>query len=62
MSLTKARFTGDSNPATNIDARAEGKVFHLATGGETENTHAKLNETITREAGESEVPEDLPGR
>lgn len=59
-SLTQARFTGDSNPATNIDARAEGAVFYLATGGDTENGHAKLNETISREMGESQVPEDLP--
>ncbi len=44
VALTRARFTGDSNPVTNINAGA-GRFF-LATGGETENSGAKLNAVI----------------
>jgi hypothetical protein len=60
IELKQARFTADSNPALNIDARAEGATFYLATGGDTENRHAKLRETITREASDSQGPDDLP--
>lgn len=48
--LTRARFTGDSNPATNIDARAEKEAFFLATGGEIKNEHAKLKDVIEHAA------------
>jgi hypothetical protein len=60
LNLDKARFTGDSNPATNIDAGAAGTSFFLATGGMTANEHAKLGETIAREKSESKPPADLP--
>jgi hypothetical protein len=60
INLERARFTADANPSMNIDARAEGATFFLATGGETENAHAKLRDTITREAGEGQPPADLP--
>ncbi len=43
VALTRARFTGDGNPVTNIDAGAAGGRYFLATGGETDNTGAKLN-------------------
>jgi hypothetical protein len=55
VALTRARFTGDNNPATNIDAGTEGASFFLATGGDTTNTHTKLNEPIDR------LPDGLPG-
>lgn len=48
VALTRARFTADSNPATNIDAGSDGPSFFLATGGPTHNDHAKLNSTIDR--------------
>lgn len=46
--LLKARFTGDSNPVMNINAKADGDRFYLGTGGEIKNENAKLKETITR--------------
>jgi hypothetical protein len=46
--LTRARFTADSNPATNIDAAADGDRFLLATGGDTRNAGARLNDQIDR--------------
>jgi hypothetical protein len=60
LSLEKARFTADNNPAMNIDAGAIGRRFFLATGGNTENTNARLQETITRQAGARHRPVDLP--
>lgn len=58
--LTKARFTADSNPVLNIDAHAEKSHFTLATGGDTENTGAKLREVMTLpEPGEPTPPEAL---
>jgi hypothetical protein len=58
--LTKATFTADRNPATNINAGTEGNAFFLATGGETENTGTKLKETIERAAEKVDVLTDLP--
>ncbi len=58
--LLKARFTGDSNPATNIDAGPVGAGFFLATGGATENKSTKLREVMTRPAGAAKPPADLP--
>ncbi|MFO0966632.1 MAG: DUF3472 domain-containing protein [Gemmataceae bacterium] len=60
LSLDKARFTADSNPAMNIDAGTSGPAFFLVTGGGTENRHAKLRATITREVGAAKLPRDLP--
>jgi hypothetical protein len=48
VALTRARFTADSNPATNIDAGTDGANFFLATGGNTSNDHAKLDAIIDR--------------
>jgi len=59
-SLDKARFSADRNPVTNIDAGADDSRFFLATGGNTENTHAKLRDTITLPAGDRRPPTDLP--
>jgi len=58
----KARFTGDSNPATNIDAGADASRFFLATGGETRNDTTKLKETITLPATTKHIAPDLPKR
>jgi hypothetical protein len=60
VSLDRARFTADANPVLNIDAGATGAGFFLATGGMTANTTTKLRDTITRAAGESKPPSDLP--
>jgi hypothetical protein len=48
VALTRAHFTADSNPATNIDAGTDGASFFLATGGDTRNDHATLDATIDR--------------
>ena len=40
--VTRAKFTGDSNPVTNIDAGVEGREFFLMTGGDIQNTHTPL--------------------
>jgi hypothetical protein len=48
VALTRARFTADSNPVTNIDAGTEGSLFFLATGGETTNAHTQLNQSVDR--------------
>lgn len=58
--LVKARFTADSNPVMNINAFAEKNRFTLVTGGETQNTGAKLREFMTLpEPGETKPPEAL---
>lgn len=51
VGLTQARFTGDSNPAMNIDAGADGAGFFLSTGGDTYNDHTKLKQMITADPG-----------
>jgi hypothetical protein len=48
VELTRAQFTADSNPVTNIDAGVEGNMFFLTTGGETTNTHTPLWKTMDR--------------
>lgn len=50
----KARFTGDANPVTNIDARPSQQGFQLTTGGETKNQHVPLGEMFSR-AGQGEA-------
>jgi hypothetical protein len=54
--LVQARFTGDSNPATNVDAGPAGSGFFLATGGAIENRTTKLREVITRAAAGAQPP------
>lgn len=61
--VTEAKFTGDSNPVTNIDAgpTAAKDRFFLATGGETENKTTKLKEKMALPADTKvEKPMDLP--
>ncbi len=48
VALTRARFTADANPVTNIDAGVDGDRFFLATGGETKNTGTPLREHMNR--------------
>jgi hypothetical protein len=47
--LTEARFTGDGNPATNIDSGVRENQFFLATGGATRNVGTKLNDWNKRD-------------
>lgn len=58
--LVKARFTADSNPATNIDAGERNGRFYLATGGETKNEGVKLRAPIELPQAERQPPDDLP--
>ena len=50
VALTRAKFTGDRNPAMNIDAGKDGDGFFLQTGGEAKMQggprKGKLPETI----------------
>ncbi len=57
--LAKVRFTGDDNPATNIDAGLVGDKFFLATGGDLKNKTTKLRGSITRTPDET-PPSDSP--
>ncbi len=59
VEITKARFTADANPVTNIDAGTEGNHFFLATGGDTENKTTKLKESMERKST-GKAPTDLP--
>lgn len=55
--LTRATFTGDSNPAMNVDAGIEDGKFLLSTGGDTTNSHTPLNGTMERlPQGVSDLP------
>jgi Domain of unknown function (DUF3472) len=58
--LTKATFTADSNPVTNIDAGADALRFFLATGGTTVNSGAKLRGRIELKTSATKPPGDLP--
>jgi len=59
-SIERARFTGDRNPSLAINARVDAGRFVLATGGETENTDTKLNDSMDLPAAERKAPEGLP--
>lgn len=54
--LTKARFTADSNPVVNINARLDHDRFWLATGGELVNDGVKLNSVFVRPEGKTGPP------
>ncbi len=58
--LSRARFTADSNPVTNINAGLDVAKFFLVTGGETENSDTKLRQFIDRSDKGLEPPADLP--
>src|SRR5947207_2321384 len=55
------RFTGDNNPAMNVDAGIVEERFGWVTGGETKNVGVKLGEgmKLSSELKRS-VPEGLP--
>ena len=58
---TSARFTGDRNPAVNIDADVRDERFWLATGGEMTNIGVKLGESLQLSTNEKRKPPgDLP--
>jgi hypothetical protein len=59
--VRRARFTGDSNPATNIDAGQKGNGFYLATGGDTKNSGIELRSFVDLK-GEQPLPSrpDVP--
>ena len=57
---TKARFTADNNPATNIDASAVRGRFRLSTGGDTRNDGARLGQSLSADGQGTAAPADLP--
>jgi len=58
---TSARFTGDRNPAMNVDADVRDERFWLATGGETKNVGGELGESLSLSKNENrKAPADLP--
>lgn len=56
--LDKARFTADSNPVLNINAKVSDNHFRLGTGGAIKNDDAKLKDTISLKRSD-EVPADV---
>jgi hypothetical protein len=59
--IVSARFTGDRNPATNIDSGVSEERFRLATGGETKNMGVKLGESMNLSMEMKRTwPKDLP--
>jgi hypothetical protein len=62
LALTRAQFTADSNPVTNIDAAVQGGRFSLATGGAARSTGATLSTLLELPADEGcQPPSGLPG-
>jgi hypothetical protein len=60
VALTRARFTADRNPVTNINAGIAGERFLLVTGGDTQNTSTPLGQSMERPAGGASTPPELP--
>jgi hypothetical protein len=58
--FASARFTGDNNPATNIDSGERDGWYFLATGGETKNEGTKLNQATKLSGDAKAKPDDLP--
>jgi len=59
--VTKARFTADKNPATNINAGVKDGRFFLVTGGDAKIGDTKLNDSMQLQADEKRtVPDGLP--
>jgi hypothetical protein len=56
--VTKAKFTADRNPVTNINAGVKDGRFFLATGGETTNADTKLNESMQLPPDDKRTPPD----
>jgi hypothetical protein len=60
QAVTRARFTADSNPVTNINAGIAGDRFFLATGGDTENKDTKLNMSMELPPRDRRTPPEVP--
>jgi hypothetical protein len=61
QAVTRAKFTADANPVTNIDAGIAKDRFFLSTGGEIENTTVKLWQSMDLDVkADRKVPDDLP--
>jgi hypothetical protein len=60
VALTRARFTADNNPVTNINAGVDGDRFFLTTGGETTNSGTRLQEFMNRLPGGVTLPPQFP--
>jgi len=59
--IAAATFTADKNPAININAGLRGKMFFLATGGDTKNDVTRLGDPIKLPPDAlASIPEDLP--
>jgi hypothetical protein len=58
--LTRAHFTADNNPVLTIDAGVDDGRFFLTTGGKTENTHVKLNDSMNLPERQRTPPTGLP--
>ena len=59
VALEKANFTGDSNPAANINAKVVDDRFYLGTGGTIKNDDAKLRDSL-KIANTGTAPNDFP--
>lgn len=59
VALSRARFTGDSNPRMNINAGVSDNLFYLVTGGDTKNSDTPLWETM-KLASPPTTPPELP--
>jgi len=57
--LAKAKFTADSNPVLNINAKLDGSRFWLGTGGDLVNGDTKLQAFMTRKESNEKGP-DVP--
>ena len=63
QAITKAKFTADANPVTNIDAGIDKDWFFLSTGGEIENKTVKLWQAMELDPKlDRKAPEGLPKR
>lgn len=59
VALNRARFTGDRNPATNVDAGKEGDGFFLQTGGDTEMKTNKLRDMMQGDPRKGKLPASI---
>ncbi len=54
--ITSATFSATSNAQTNIDAWSDNYGFGLATGGQTQNRHARVNEKLNAASSAGNPP------
>jgi len=61
--ITRAKFTADANPVTNINAGPDKDCFFLSTGGDIKNDAIPLGSFMELEARtDRKLPDDLPKR